>query len=142
MAWLAAPLFGPVTAVTTMFLPSELSVVMQISTIPSGSVTFLIGGSMLNSGSVCMHMRNYQGIYLVYTSGTSDSDSHFIITATYSSSHKSIELHLSKAAGTHLGITLKFLRLQDSVLPTHINYCAHPYNTIHFMHVTEHARLN
>ena len=24
------------------------------------------------------------------------------------------------------------LRLQDSVLPMHVNYCARPYNTIHF----------
>ena len=53
VAWLAALLFGPVLAVTVTFLASELLVVMQISTIPSGSVTFLIGGSMLNSGTAC-----------------------------------------------------------------------------------------
>ena len=36
-----------------------------------------------------------------------------------------------------------FLRLRDSVLPTHVNYCARTH-TIHnvFMHVTEHARLS
>ena len=53
VAWLVAPLFDPVLAVTVTFLASELLVVMQISTIPSGSVTFLIGGSMLNSGTAC-----------------------------------------------------------------------------------------
>ena len=52
VAWLAAPLFGPVTAVTTIFLASGLLVVMQTSTIPSGSVTFTIGGPILNSGTV------------------------------------------------------------------------------------------
>ena len=52
VAWLAAPLFGPVTAVTTMFLASGLSVVMQTITIPSGSGTFTIGGPILNSGTV------------------------------------------------------------------------------------------
>ena len=38
---------------TVTFLASGLLVEMQISTIPSGSVTFLIGGSMLNSGTAC-----------------------------------------------------------------------------------------
>ena len=33
------------------------------------------------------------------------------------------------------------IRLWDSVPPTNVNYCAHPCNTIHFMHMTKHAKL-
>ena len=37
---------------------------------------------------------------------------------------------------------LPVLRLRDSIPPTYINFCTCPYNTVCFMRVTEHARLN
>ena len=55
VAWFVVPFFGPVTAVTVTFLPSELLVETHISTSGVDSFTEVVG-PMLNSGTVFMNM--------------------------------------------------------------------------------------
>ena len=52
VAWLGAPFFGPVSAVTSTFLPRVTTGTMHTSTSALFSTMRMFSGSMLNSGTV------------------------------------------------------------------------------------------
>ena len=62
VVWFVASLFGPVTAVTVTFLPSELLVETHISTSGVDSFTEVVG-PMLNSGTIA-HFVHVHGVYV------------------------------------------------------------------------------